>query len=227
MPTGSLAPSPVFTGWSNTGQPIAAGRLYIYVSGTDTPAAVYADVTLTTPQTNPVILDAGGRAVLYLAAGSYKFVLKTAADEEVWESDPVQAVHTNQALLGDVFVFGGDSTSPITDTSYPAGTTFDKCHAGTSWISLDSASLPSGTYVLEGMLLGTSAVTVTAGLVNLSDGSPDAALVEIESASTTGARVRSDTITFPAGGASKVLAIKVKVSSGQGFAWGLRLLRTA
>lgn len=227
MPTGSLAPSPVFTGWSNSGQPVAAGRLYIYLSGTSTPAAVYTDVTLTTPHTNPVILDAGGRAVLYLAAGSYKFVLKTAADVLVWESDPVQATHTNQALLGDVFVFGGDSTSPITATSYPAGTTFDTCHAGTSWISLDSGNLPSGTYVLEGMLLSVGGDDVTAGLVNLSDGSPETPLVEIASTSLTGERKRSGTITFPTAGASKTFAVKVKTAAGSGFAWGLRLLRTA
>jgi hypothetical protein len=220
-------PSPVFTGWSNSGQPIAAGRLYIYLSGTLTPATAYTDVALTTPHANPIILDAGGRAVLYLAAGSYKFVLKTSADVEVWTSDPVQATHTNQTLLGDVFVFGGDSTSPITATSYPAGATFDTCHAGTSWISLDSGNLPSGTYVLEGMLLSVAGDAVTAGLVNLSDGSPDTALVEITSTSLTGGRARSGAITFPASGAAKTLAVKVKTAAGSGYAWGLRLLRTA
>jgi len=225
--TGSIMPSPVFTGFDTNGDPLSGGKLYVYTAGTSTPATVYSDVNLTVPLSNPVILDAAGRATVFLGSGSFKFVLKTSADVTVWTVDNVQAVHTNQGTLGEVFVFGGDPTSPVTATAYPSGTTYDKCHAGTSIDNVDSATLPSGTYVLEGMLLGTGGGTITAALVNLSDGAPDTALVEIASASTTGARVRSSAITLPTGGSAKDLAVKVKVSTGAGFVWGLKLLRTA
>lgn len=227
MPSGSLIPSPVFTGWDANGNPLANGKLFTYIAGTLTQTPVYTDVDLTIPHPNPVILDAAGRAIIFLASGSFKFVLKSSADVTQWTSDNIQAPHTNQTRLGDIYQFGGDSTSPITATSYPSGTTIDKTHAGTSVHNLDSDSIPDGTYVLEGMLLALSGITVTAGIVNLSDGNPDVALVEITSTSATGERKRSSAITLPAGGAAKDLAIKTEVSAGSGFAWGLRLLRSA
>lgn len=224
---GSIMPSPVFTGLDNNGDPLAGGLLYVYLAGTSTPTTVYSDQALTIPLSNPVVLDSAGRAIVFLDAGSFKFVLHDADDALIWTSDGVQSTHTNQTALGDVFFFGGDASSPITAAAYPAGATYDKCHAGTSLFRIDSGDLPSGTYVLEGMLMATGGATTTAALVNLTDGSPDAAMVEISSASTTGARVASGPITFPTAGADKDLAIKVKVSTPGGWAWGLRLRRTA
>jgi hypothetical protein len=227
MSTGSIMPSPVFTGWDTNGNPLAGGKLYVYLAGTNTPATVYSDVNLTVPLSNPVILDSAGRATVFLPSGSFKFALNSSADVTQWTVDNVQAVHTNQGQLGEVFVFGGDPNSVAQATSYPSGTTFDKCHAGTSIWNVDSSTLPSGTYVLEGMLMGISGGSITLGLVNLSDGAPDTALVEIASGNMAGARVRSSTITFAAAGSSKDYAIKSKVNSGGGFGWGVRVLRTA
>lgn len=221
---GSLMPSPVFTGFDDEGVPLAGGLLYVYHAGTTTPADVYTDVNLTVAHNAPIVLDNAGRAIVFLPAGSFKFFLRTPDDADVWMVDPVQAVHTNQLVAGDVAVFGGDPHTPILDTSYPSGATFDKCHAGTSIHSLDSGTLPAGEYVFEGMLI-VAGGTVTAGLVNLTDGAPDTPIAEISSASATGVRARSSAITFPAGGAAKDLGVKTKVSTGGGFAWGLRLLR--
>lgn len=221
---GSLMPAPVFQAFDDNGRPLAGGLVYVYRAGTSTPVDVYTDVGLTTPHDWPLELDDFGRAIIYLDAGSFKFIVKNSRAADVWMVDPVQATHTNQQIVGDVFLLGGDPVSLVTGTSYPAGAAFTACHAGTSIVSFDSGTLPSGTYVLEGML-AVAGGTITAGLVNLSDGSPDAALVEIDSTSATGERQRSDAIVFPAAGAAKEFGVKVKVSAGSGFAWGLRLLR--
>jgi hypothetical protein len=224
--SGTIAPNAVFTGFTNSGAVCSSCRLYTYASGTSTPATVYSNSTLTTPHANPIILDSAGRATIYVGAASFKFVLKTAADVTLWTVDPVTSTAVAQTQLGEFFYFGGDSTSPVTLTAYPSGATVDKTHAGTSVYSVDSADIPAGTYILEGMLLGTGGGTVTAALVNLSDGSPDTPMVTISSASTVGSRTASSAITFAASGTSKFYAIKTLVSTGGGFAWGLRLRRT-
>lgn len=227
MPTGTLAPSPWFVITDGNNNPIPGGKIRTKLAGTNTDEPVYSDALLTTPLSNPVVADGYGRVSFYLAAKTYKFIVLDASDVQIRVQDNVAAVHLNQNIIGDIFNFGGDSNAPITVTSYPTGTTFDKCHAGTRWFALDSGNLASGTYVLEGMLMGVGGGTVTAALVNLSDGNPNTAIATISSASTTGAVVQSGAITFAGSGASKTYAVKVKVDTGGGFAWGLTLRRTS
>jgi hypothetical protein len=92
MATGTVMPSPVFTGFDSNGDPVSGGLLYVYDAGTSTPATTYSDVNLTIANANPVVLNSAGRAVVYLAGASYKFVLKTAAGATVWSQDNVSSV---------------------------------------------------------------------------------------------------------------------------------------
>lgn len=228
MPSGTLMPMPNIQYFDNNGVPLAGGKLYTYLAGTTTPTPVYTDSQLLVPHPNPVILDAAGRAgAVFLAALSYKFILKTSTDVTIWTVDNVQATNVGQDIIGEVFSFGGDSTSPFAQTSYPVGVTVDKTHAGTSLLRLDSTNLPAGVYVLEGMLLSSAGGLLTLALVNLTDGTPETPLVEINTTSTTGALVTSGPITFALPGAPKDYAIKVKIASGDGFAWTVKLRRVS
>lgn len=223
----TLTPSPILQFCDEDGVPVAGGLLYIYESGTDDPATTWQDVDGNAENENPIELDAGGYAPpIYLAAASYKYVLHNANDVLMWERDPIGSVGLQSSGIGQGMPLYGDPTSPITGTSYPVGTTADKLHAGTVIIPLDSGDL-SGTFKLRGMLMGNGGGTVTAALVNLSDGSPETAMVTISSGSTTGATQTSGEITFPGSGATKNYGVKVKVDTGSGFAWGLELVRTA
>ncbi len=132
---------------------------------------------------------------------------------------------TGPVAVQTVFAFFGDPTSPITAGTYPSGATYDKCHAGTTWYVIDSATLPAGTYNLQGMLLALSAATVTVALVNLTDAA-DTPIVTISGSSATGNLVQSAPITFATGGAAKTYAIKAQCT-GTGMAWGLQLIKTA
>lgn len=124
--------------------------------------------------------------------------------------------------------FGGSAQANISQAAYPAGATFDKLAPNTDVVVFDSAVLPQGTYKLQAMLqVDNGANTVTLGIMNLTDGAPNTALVEITSTSTTGEQKTSTGITFAAGGASKTYGIKIKVSGGNAWAWGIRLIRTA
>lgn len=208
------------------GIPYSGGKLYTYEAGTDTPATTWQDADQLVANTNPVIADSAGRfPAIYLSASSYKFEFFDQDDVPVWTQDGIASVALVSGTIGLGQAFLGDPTSPISATSYPSGSTFDKCHAGTVILPIDSANL-SGTYELGGMLLASGG-TVTAALVNLSDGAPDTPLVTITGGSVTGSYVQSGAITFAAPGVAKNYAIKVKVSAGVGQAWGIVLAKVA
>lgn len=224
--SGTLSPLAWQTFEDEDGVPYAGGKVYTYTAGTSTPATTYSDVGLTTPNANPIILDSAGRCVIYLPAASFKYVLYDSNDVLVRTQDNIPSTGLSSTTIGGLsFNLGGAFDSPITATSYPSGTTFDTCAAGSAWLSIDSANL-TGTYALEGML-GASSGTVTVALVNLTDGTPDTPLVTIASTSTTGERQRSGNITFATSGAAKVYAIKAKVSAGYGMVWDAQIVRTS
>jgi hypothetical protein len=207
---GTLAPSPWFTGLDDDGSPLVGGLLYTF-----TFEPTYTDADLLVPNTNPVVLDAGGRCTLYLSETSYKFVLKRSDGSTVRSRDDIASSSLGQTFgTGEVFNFNGDASAPVTDTTYDAGSTFDNLHAGTL----------VGSYVLEAMLISDGSL-IRAALVNLSDGAPDTPIVEVDSVSVTGERVQSDVIVFPAGGSEKVYGIKTKISAGAGYVWGVKLVR--
>lgn len=61
--------------FSASGTPLAAGCLFTYQAGTSTPLATYTDATGLYQQTNPIILDGGGFASIWLQSAAYRFVL--------------------------------------------------------------------------------------------------------------------------------------------------------
>lgn len=111
--------------WSdNSGNPCNACKLYTYASGTTTPLSTYSDVALTTANANPVILDAAGRATVYVSAASYKFVLKSSADATIWTRDAIASVALSAASRR---VSDGrltlSSVTPVTRADVTAATT--------------------------------------------------------------------------------------------------------
>lgn len=76
----AVAPSPVarqqFFGVN--GAPLASGCIFTYISTTSTPQATYTDYTGTALNPNPIILDAGGFANIWLSNVTYRFVLVSA-----------------------------------------------------------------------------------------------------------------------------------------------------
>lgn len=85
-----LLTEPVLQFFDDNGDPLAGGLLYSYEAGTafGTPKATYTNAGAGTPNSNPVELDAAGRAAVWIS-GSYGFVLKTSAGVTVWSADNV------------------------------------------------------------------------------------------------------------------------------------------
>lgn len=127
---------------TNGGLPLAGGQLESYEAGTLIPLATYTDRTGDTPNSNPVILDAAGRADIWLDTNvAYKLILKDSAgntidsvDDFYAGADPAQL-----AAAGIVPATGGTYTGPV---SFAGGATFDGT-AAQDLATLDSLGISS------------------------------------------------------------------------------------
>ena len=66
------------------GNPLAAGLVYHYIPGTSTPKDTYQDVAGTILNSNPVVLDAAGRAAIF-GDGSYRQILTDSLGNQQWD----------------------------------------------------------------------------------------------------------------------------------------------
>ena len=71
-----------------SGDPLALGKIETYAAGTSTPKATYTDKDGSTPEQNPIILDAYGVKQVY-AQGYYKIVVKSADSATLYTFDNV------------------------------------------------------------------------------------------------------------------------------------------
>lgn len=88
--------------FTQSGAPLAGGKLYTYAAGTTTPLATYTTYAGTVANANPVILDANGECDLWLGSSSYKFILNDSADVLQWTVDNVNQASEDQNISGDV-----------------------------------------------------------------------------------------------------------------------------
>lgn len=92
--SGYYAPNGRFLA-TESGKPLVGAKLYTYQAGTTTLQTTYQDSSLATPNTNPVITDSQGRALVLLdTSKSYDFVLKRSDDSVVWTASNVLPVAT-------------------------------------------------------------------------------------------------------------------------------------
>lgn len=88
--TVSLTPVPRIQFLDVNGIPLAGGLIYTYAADTTTPQATYTDGTGTTQNPNPVVLDSGGFASIWLVRGQYyKLVAESSSNVSQWTQDNV------------------------------------------------------------------------------------------------------------------------------------------
>jgi hypothetical protein len=121
MATANISPQGIFTGFDNNGNPLAGGKLFTYLAGSSaTKINTYTTASESTANPNPVILDAAGRAQVWLdPSNNYKFVLSPSTDTDpptnpLWTTDnisPVAVAATASALTpGATITIGGAIT---------------------------------------------------------------------------------------------------------------------
>lgn len=100
-----------FQAFDNNGEYLIGGKLYTYEPSTSTDKATYSDAALTTPNTNPVILDARGSASVF-GSGDYKLYLTDADDVLIITLDGVSNINS-------IKCFGGSDSYITSEFIYP------------------------------------------------------------------------------------------------------------
>lgn len=112
VPVG-ISPAPRLQFLDSNGHPLAGGCVFTYQAGTSTPQATYIDSGGVFQNTNPIILDGGGFASIWLAAQAY--------DIAVWSTGGVNCatgvqqyktlnINSNTALLNNANVWSALQT---------------------------------------------------------------------------------------------------------------------
>lgn len=103
------------------GLPYAGGTLSFYASGTSTPLSTFSNQALSSPNTNPVVLDSAGRAgAIFLQSLSYKVILADVNSNQIWVQDPVYS--SDFSVVAQFQVFAGNPNGNVAGTA-GSGTT--------------------------------------------------------------------------------------------------------
>ncbi len=82
--TATLLPNAKQTFFDINGKPLVAGTVYFYQVGTLVPKDTWQDPAQTLLNTNPVVLDSRGQAIIY-GSGTYRQVLKDSRGNTIWD----------------------------------------------------------------------------------------------------------------------------------------------
>lgn len=150
--------------FDNSGVPLAGGLLYVYTAGTTTPATTYTTQAGTIANTNPIVLNAGGRTpneVWVIGGVLYKFVLKNSAGVTVGTYDNIPAIDDPTLFNNLITVTGTNTligTSTPANTSYVTGMTLSfvvpNNNTGAVTIDVDSLGAKEITYGTTALVSG-------------------------------------------------------------------------
>lgn len=126
MPTVNIAPYIRNQYFTDNGIPLAGGLLNCYnggsAGGTGDRKDTYSDAAGTVLNANPIVLDAAGRAKIYLKSGPYLFVLTDSTGAVIWSEDGVSnlSVTTSVNTMSDLRALVAGSASIIRTLGYGA-----------------------------------------------------------------------------------------------------------
>jgi hypothetical protein len=157
---GVAASSPKKQFLLSSGVPAVSGTLDVYLAGTTTRSNTWQDSSLTTLNTNPIVLDSRGECLLWLDGDlSYRFVLKNAAGVQQWDVDNIQGPTGAAALVNFLQSGTGATTRTVQSklrdvvsiADFGAATTKTAAQNKTAiQAALDSGAkavfIPSGTF---------------------------------------------------------------------------------
>jgi len=89
-----IIPEPQFC--DANGHPFAGGTITTYIKGTDTLKDCWVDPDQTSLQTNPIVLDAAGRCLMW-GDGEYRLVLRDADGNLIWDQPSTTIVSAAMA----------------------------------------------------------------------------------------------------------------------------------
>ena len=161
--------------FDNNGNPLVGGKIYTYVAGTTTPIATYTTSAGTVANTNPIILDSGGRTTneIWQAIGTaVKYVLYTSTSTLIGTYDNVPSINDPYNINNQLGSVAGTNaitaTASPTLTAYVTGAiySFIAVNTNTAAATLSIDGLPAKSITINGTA-ASKAGNIQAGKVTL------------------------------------------------------------
>jgi len=145
MTTGSILPNGKNQFCDANGAPYAGGSVYFYIPNTTTPKNTWQDPGETILNTNPIILDSAGSAIIY-GDGTYRQILKDSLGNTIWDQ-------LTQGYLPDS---GGTITGNLTVTGSVTTPLIIGGTAANSTLTLESTSFAANAGNTDAIIFSTS-----------------------------------------------------------------------
>jgi hypothetical protein len=187
MATATLLPPGEQTFFDSNGVPLAGGSVYFYIPSTTTPKTTWLDSAEVTPNSNPVILDSAGRAIIY-GNGVYRQVVYDALGNLIWDqltsgtnttitgiNGQCKLIYTNSTTLTLVPWNGNGLEIAGATQIVPSGGVTLSNSGLTSALTYVYAFMNGSTMTLTGSTTGYVADSTTG--VNVLSGNPACTLV--------------------------------------------------
>jgi hypothetical protein len=171
--------------FSVTGVPLANGCVQTFAAGTSTPLATYSDAAGLFQNPNPILLDSGGFATIWLQQLSYRFVVFSAGGGNTcstgiqqWAADNISATILNTAnTWTQLQTFAGGLSVPLplilTQGGFSNQLTASVTAARTWTIPdvSDTFVMVNATQTIANKTINNSTITSTSALNNVTMGS--------------------------------------------------------
>ena len=166
---GNLASYPKYRVIDENGIAQVDAQLWTYAAGTTAPKFTYSDAELTVENTNPVLMDVNGEAVVRLD-GFYKFIQRESDGSRMWTLDWVSGddvygdftVTGNTTLGGTLAVTG--ATTLASTLAVTGASTFTGAVTMANTLAVTGTTTFSGTTNLTGTVNITGSTTITENL---------------------------------------------------------------
>lgn len=169
--TASILPPPRTIFLDSNGNPLAGGSVSTYIPGTTTQKQTWQDEAQTILNTNPVILDEAGGAIIW-GSGSYRWIVEDSNGNLIYDqvtTDNSQVV-LNQTSTGDFYENFGANIDRMNDRVFiGAATVNDGDFPGTTKDWLETL-IPATTSVSQEACLSTIGGLAITGGSRASDG---------------------------------------------------------
>lgn len=150
--------------FDNDGEPLALGTVDFYVPSTTTRKNTWSDRAQSSLNTNPVVLDADGRATIW-GDGNYRQVVKDALGNTIWDKETSGAPDLS-SIYGTGYTntytaVGGETAIPLTDQNGNSFTVETSAVWTLSFFRNGVRQQPGIDYTTN----GTSNVTITTAAI--------------------------------------------------------------